>query len=308
MISALPPGLTFPIESFDLSLRAARKSANTRGVYLGAAYKFALWMVNENVPDFASVRKGHIELYLAWLAETPRSNGQLYAAGYVNNQYRALQQFFKWYAAEEDAPNPFAKLSPPKVGEKVVPIIEHEALATLIRLCEKGRDFESRRDAAMLRLFASSGMRLSELAHLSVDDVDLTRCIALVTGKGDRQRRVRFDVRTAQAINRYIGMRAEHKFARHPRLWLAIKNRGPLTPNGIRQIIERRGQAAGVDIHPHMFRHTFTHNYLDKGGAEGDLMEQNGWTSPAMIRVYGRSMRAARAHRAYDRLNIMGDI
>lgn len=186
MISALPPALTFPVESFDLSLRAARKSANTRGVYLGAAYKFALWMVNENVPGFASVRKGHIELYLAWLAETPRPNGKLYAAGYVNNQYRALQQFFKWFAAEEDIPNPFAKLSPPKVGEKVVPIIEHEVLTTLIRLCEKGRDFESRRDAAMLRLFASSGIRLSELTHLNVDDVDLARCMALVTGKGDR--------------------------------------------------------------------------------------------------------------------------
>jgi site-specific recombinase XerD len=308
MISALPPALTSLIESFDLALRSERKSSNTRACYIRAAAKFGLWLVDEGVATFADVRKGHIQLYIAWLAETPRPDGKFYADGYVNNQYRALQQFFKWHSAEEDLPNPFAKLSPPKVGEKVVPVIEYETLATLIRLCEKGRDFESRRDAAILRLFASSGIRLSELALLEVDNVDLTKCAAKVTGKGDKERIVRFDDRTAQAINRYLRMRAEHKFARHPRLWLAIKNRGPLTPNGIRQIIERRGLAAGVDIHPHMFRHTFSHNWLDNGGQGGDLMEQNGWTSEAMLRVYGRSMRAARAHRAYDRINVMGDI
>lgn len=308
-ISALPPALTSLIEAFDLALRSERKSENTRACYIRAAAKFGLWMVDEKVAEFADVRKAHIQLYIAWLAETPRPDGKFYADGYVNNQYRALQQFFKWHSAEEDVPNPFARLSPPKVGEKVIPVIEYDTLATLIRLCEKGRDFESRRDAAMLRLFASSGIRLSELAYLLLDDVDPIRCTAKVKGKGGKERVVRFDEKTAQAINRYVRtVRTEHKFVRHPRLWLAVKNRGPMTPNGIRQIIERRGEAAGVDIHPHMFRHTFSHNWLDKGGAEGDLMEQNGWTSPAMIRVYGRSMRAARAHRAYDRINVMGDI
>jgi integrase/recombinase XerD len=308
MISALPPVLTSFVESFDLSLRAARKSGNTRAVYLGATYKFASWLVNEKVVDFAHVRKGHVELYLAWLAETPRPNGKLYAAGYVNNQYRALQQFFRWFCAEEELPNPFARLSPPKVGEKVIPVIDTERLAALIKLCEKGRDFESRRDAAMLRLFAATGIRLAELTNLKLEDVDLTKCIAIVTGKGDKERVVKFDYSTAQALNRYLRIRAEHKLAHHPRLWLAIKNRGPMTPNGIRQVVERRGLAVGMHLHPHMFRHTFSHRWLDGGGAEGDLMELNGWESPAMVRRYGRSARSARAHRSYDRVNVMGDI
>lgn len=308
-ISALPPALTSLIESFDLALRSERKSENTRACYIRAAAKFGLWLVSENVADFALVQKTHIQLYIAWLAETPRPDGSFYADGYVNNQYRALQQFFKWFSAEEDLPYPFATLKPPKVGEKVIPIIEYEVLAKLIRLCEKGRDFESRRDAAMLRLFASSGVRLSELTNLLLENVDLVKCACKVKGKGNKERIVRFDDRTAQAINRYLRMRAGHKYARHPRLWLAVKNRGPMTPNGVRQIIERRGLAAGVDIFPHMFRHTFTHNWLDKEGAEGDLMEQMGWTSPAMIRTtYGRAMRSTRAQRAYDRINVMGDI
>ena len=99
----------------------------------------------------------------------------------------------------------------------------------------------------------------------------------MVTGKGNKQRIVKFDEKTAQAINRYLRSRSEHKYARHPRLWLAIKNRGPMTPNGIRQIVKRRAAAVGLNLNPHVFRHNFSHRWLDAGGAEGDLMELNGW-------------------------------
>jgi hypothetical protein len=49
-------------------------------------------------------------------------------------------------------------------------------------------------------------------------------------------------------------------------------------------------------------RHDFSHTWLDRGGAEGDLMELNGWTSPQMLRRYGASARSARARRSYDRI------
>ena len=48
--------------------------------------------------------------------------------------------------------------------------------------------------------------------------------------------------------------------------------------------------------------HDFSHTWLDRGGAEGDLMELNGWTSPQMLRRYGASARSARARRTYDRI------
>jgi integrase len=70
-------------------------------------------------------------------------------------------------------------------------------------------------------------------------------------------------------------------------------------------MIERRGRAVGVEVNPHKFRHTFSHNWLDHGGAEGDLMELNGWSSPQMLARYGRSARSARARRHYG--DVMGD-
>jgi site-specific recombinase XerD len=305
----VPPALSLMIDSFALSLRAARKSKKTLVVYLGAAHKLATWLAERGVTDLAHVNRTVLRLYMAWLLDEARKpDGKPYAPGYVNNQYRALQQFFKWWAGEEDRPNPMLGMKPPSVGTKVTPVLEDETLTVLIRGCEKGRDFVSRRDAAILRLFACTGVRLAELTNLEVDHVDLRTCTALVTGKGDIQRVVKFDMKAAQAIDRYLRVRATHKKAAHPRLWLGEKGKGPIADNGIRQMVERRGQAAGIHLHPHMFRHNFSHRWLDAGGAEGDLMELNGWSSAQMLVHYGRSARSARARRAYDRVNVMGDI
>jgi len=88
-------------------------------------------------------------------------------------------------------------------------------------------------------------------------------------------------------------------------LWLGVNDRGPMTASGIYQVIARRGRECGVEVFPHRFRHHFSHAWLDRGGAEGDLMELNGWTSPQILRRYGasaRSARSARARRGYDRV------
>jgi len=59
---------------------------------------------------------------------------------------------------------------------------------------------------------------------------------------------------------------------------------------------------AGVKVHPHQFRHNFAHTWLDRGGAEGDLMQLAGWRSAQMLRRYGASAAASRARRSYDRV------
>ena len=73
-----------------------------------------------------------------------------------------------------------------------------------------------------------------------------------------------------------------------------------MTASGIYQVIARRGRQCGIEAFPHRFRHHFSHTWLDRDGAEGDLIELNGWTSPQMLRRYGASARAARVRRSYD--------
>jgi site-specific recombinase XerD len=286
------------ISSYELHLLAERKSPKTIRTYTEAAQWFAgAFLIAAGVTGWAEVTARHVQRWIAQLAAS-------YSGAYANNQFRALQQFFKWHANEDPEsprPNPMAGLRPPKVDEAAVPVFTEAELAALLATC-KGSGFENRRDHAILCIFRDTGMRLSELARIELPDMDLRAREALVTGKGSKQRRVRFSYDTARAIDRYLRERARHGQARSPRLWLGIRNRGPMTPSGIYQMTERRGEQARVEVHPHKFRHHFAHTWLDRGGAEGDLMELNGWTSPQMLRRYGRSAASARARRSYDRI------
>jgi site-specific recombinase XerD len=287
------------IASFELHLRAEKKSPKTIRTYVEAAqWMAASYLVPAGISDWSEVTARHVQEWTVTLLGR-------YSDCYANNQFRALQQFFKWHATEdpdEPRPNPVIGLKPPKVGDKLVAVFTEDELAALLATC-KGGGFQSRRDYAVISLFKDAGVRLSELAGLAVTDVSPASREAVVTGKGDKQRTVRFTYDTSRALDRYLRERAKHRLARVPALWLGVRG-GPMTASGIYQVIERRGREAGVEVNPHKFRHHFSHTFLDRGGAEGDLMELNGWSSPQMLARYGRSARSARARRHYD--DIMG--
>jgi integrase/recombinase XerD len=158
-------------------------------------------------------------------------------------------------------------------------------------------------------VFTATGIRAAELAGIRYDahdpqasGVDLWQREITVRGKGGKVRVIKITHEAARAPDRYIRVRAGHAQAWRRPLWLGVNNREPLTPNGIYQMIARRGRECGVAAHPHRFRHHFSHTWLDRGGAEADLMELNGWSSPQMLRRYGASARSARARRSYDRI------
>jgi site-specific recombinase XerD len=147
-------------------------------------------------------------------------------------------------------------MKPPKVGGKLVPVITDVELSALLAAC-KGSGFENRRDNAVISLFRDTGARLSELSGLGTEDVSAHDREAVVTGKGDKQRTVKYTYNTARALDRYMRERARHPMARVSALWLGVRG-GPMTSSGVYQMIERRASQAGVRLHPHMFRHTFS--------------------------------------------------
>ena len=223
------------------------------------------------------VGKHDVQQWVVWLLDR-------YSAAYASNQFRALQQFFKWLAAEEDIPDPMAGLRQLHVPDRPVPVFADGDLARLEHACA-GRSFQQRRDAAMIAVFAATGVRLAELAGIRYEpgdprrsDVDLWHREITVHGKGRTTRTVKISYDAARALDRYIRARARHAQACRPQLWLGVNNRGPMTASGIYQVIARRGRQCGVEVFPHRFRHHFSHTWLDRGGAEGDLMELNGWT------------------------------
>jgi len=124
-----------------------------------------------------------------------------YGDAYTSNQSRALQQFFRWLAEEEQVPDPMTRLRALKVTEKLVPVFTSEELSARDKTCQ-GRTFAQRRDAAIIAVLTATGIRAGELAGIRYDagdprrsDVDLWRREITVRGKGGRARVVRIGTR-----------------------------------------------------------------------------------------------------------------
>jgi integrase len=145
-------------------------------------------------------------------------------------------------------------------------------------------------------------MREGECAGLRVEDVDFDLGVANVIGKGRRPRACPFGKQTARDLDRYLRERASHRYADSAMLWLG--RRGPMTGWGVYQVVEKRALLAGIeDLNPHRFRHTFAHQWLARGGQEGDLMRLGGWRSRTMLSRYGASAADERARDAYRNLS-----
>jgi site-specific recombinase XerD len=283
--------------SFELSLHAQNKAPRTVSTYLYGVERFARFLERTGMPiEVASIRREHVE---AWVAEEIVRT----SASSASIRYRSAQQFFRWAVSDgEIAVSPTANMSPPSVPEQPVPVIPEEDLVALIKACS-GNRLEDRRDLAAIRLLIDTGIRRSEMTGLRVEDVDLRTRVATVLGKGRRERQVAFGHRTAQALDRYLRARARHRLAEEPWLWLGLA--GPVTDNGLAQIVRKRARAAGIPerVNLHRFRHTFSHQWLAQGGQGEDLMMLNGWKSRTMLLRYGSSAAAERALAAHRRLS-----
>lgn len=286
------------LRSFRRHLVASDKSPKTVRGYVTTAAKFAELCNRREFPDDVRlVERKHVEEYMIEvLATTTDTTAATYFAH--------LQQFFRYLVeVEEEIPSsPMAGMKRPRIAETPPDVFTRDELKAIIGACA-GRTFNDRRDRAVVRLFADSGVRVEEMAGMTVDALDLSRGRVLVHGKGNKSRWVAYGNTTALDLERYLRERKRHPRADLPDLWLGAK--GPLTDSGLYQLLERRGRAAGVDnVHPHRFRHTWSHEFRLAGGNDSDLQQLGGWSTPTMLRRYGQSAAQERAIEAAHRLSL----
>jgi integrase/recombinase XerC len=292
--------------SWELSMRADGYSPGTVRTYRQSVDALARWLANSG--DVAAISPLDLtrDLVRGWLAHL-RATGSVATA---QTRFAALKHFCRWLVAEgETSTDPTQGICGPKPGQPSTPVLTEVELGRLLATCA-GRDFVSRRDRAIILVFLDGGLRISELQGLDVADVDVAERMLFVAGKGTRRsgprrRAIPLGLKAGQAIDRYARVRRGHAHATSPALWLGTTGGGRLSTNAIGSMLKRRAARAGIEhLHPHMFRHTFAHQFRLAGGNESELMTLGGWHSRAMLDRYGASAAGERATEAARRLSL----
>ena len=176
----------------------------------------------------------------------------------VDNIRRILSSFFSWLEEENYiVKSPVRRIHKVKVGKTVKETYTDEALEQMRDHCSNARDL------ALIDLLASTGMRVGELVKLNRSDIDYQNRECIVTGKGDKQRKVYFDARTKIHLQKYVNGRTDTNEALFVSL-LAPYNR--LQISGVEIRLRQLGRELNIPkVHPHKFRRTLATMAIDKG-------------------------------------------
>lgn len=176
----------------------------------------------------------------------------------IDNIRRILSSFFSWLEDENYIlKSPVRRIHKIKTGKVIKETYTDEHLEIMRDNCKEIRDL------AMIDLLNSTGIRVGELVKLNIDDVNFNERECIVTGKGDKQRKVYFDARTKIHLENYLKSRIDDNSALFVSL---IKPYNRLKISGVEIRMRELGRKLNITkLHPHKFRRTLATRAIDKG-------------------------------------------
>jgi integrase/recombinase XerC len=316
----LPPSQTALIEAFADHLRLERRlSVNTVDAYRRDIAMLATFLV-----------RAHGGLDETTYLQLRRFLAQQHALGYarasIARRVGAIHTFYRWAVeAGRITDDPATLLGRPKVVNRLPTVLRPAEAAALAEapviseavdrlpaeLADLAADDDARgereaaialRDRALLELLYGSGLRVGEVAGLTLDRVDLSRGRVLVRGKGDKEREVPMSEFAIDAIDAWLSRGRARLAAPSSDALFLNRKRGPLATRDIRRVVERYGARLlpGRRVTPHTLRHSFATHLLEGGADIRAVQELLGHASVATTQRYTHVSRA-RLFDAYDR-------
>lgn len=279
-----------------------------------AVERFCWWLeqLAGESPTLAALNAANVRAYLTYArqgsklgrygSEHPGATRQARPST-VATYYRVLRALVNWCLDEGLLDeNPLKNVRQPRVPVEQVQPFEPAQVQALVDGARRGRAPE--RDVAIVFLLVDSGMRVAELCGLLIGDVDRGTGELTVLGKGNKRRRVYVGSAARRTLWRYLETERRNAAADEP-LFCSVGGNdpgGPLTPSGVRQIVKKAGELAGITgvrVSPHTLRHTFAVSFLRSGGNLFELQQLLGHTDLTVSRRYVALAEAdlAQAHR-----------
>jgi len=269
------------IDKFIKYLKAERNASE----YTVRNYKRDLWhfadFCRENgTKSPKRVNKQLVRRYLVHLSE------QKSARSSINRRMSAIRSFFRYLVREEIVKkNPAANISSPKMDKRLPAFLTVEEVECLVEspdLSEFGI-----RDHALLELLYASGMRVSELANMNVEQVNLATKEIRVWGKGSKERIVLIGEPAARALRLYMNQARPELLGEKKNNALFVNRYGGRLPaRRVQKILERYAGNLGKRVYPHMLRHTFATHLLDGGADLRVLQELLGHVHLSSTQIY----------------------
>ena len=248
----------------------------------------------------AFLRRGHRSLVTVTYPELRRFLAQQTTLGYarasIARRVASIHTFYRWATAGgRVAKDPAALLGRPKVVSRLPTVLRKGEAADLVEAPAHGEDADPReravalRDRTILEVLYGSGLRVSEVAGLTVDRVDLDRGRVLVMGKGAKEREVPLSDYAVAALRAYL-RDGRHELAPPEPSSIVFFNRKkrPIGPRDIRAMVEQYGgrSLSGRRVTPHTLRHSFATHLLEGGADIRAVQELLGHASVATTQRY----------------------
>lgn len=206
----------------------------------------------------------------------------------------ALRQFYEYLVRNNYVEfNPFIVISTPKVDKKLPEFMYLEEINNLFELNSQRKDFLMHRDQAIIELLFSSGLRVSELVNLTLQDLNLKERMMRIVGKGNKERIVPFSLKTQKTLSVYLENTRKQLISDSGNMigtnYVFLNSRGEkLTTRGVEYILQEIENKTGVtlSLHPHKFRHSFATHLLNQGLDLRTIQELMGHSSLSSTQVY----------------------
>lgn len=283
------------VEDFLQFLRHERgQSDNTAKTYAAVLGKFVVWAEKQNLQDWKQVEPRHLMSFLQHerersLETEPKDSPRRLSGESVYLEIAALRAFYKFAENEKFLPqNAAENLSLPRRWKRLPKALTDDEIKKLLTP-EIPETRETLRDQAILELAYASGLRLSELKNIRLEQLHLEAGFINVIGKGNKERVVPVGRKAVQALNRYIEI-ARPKFVtpKSPAAVFLTKRGTPFASVTLWLRIKNRVRRAGIarNITPHMLRHSFATHLLEHGADLRVIQELLGHANISTTEIY----------------------